>query len=89
MSKTPKFTIYNVPLAANRYARKATYSMVPIGITIHETDNNAPARNEIAYMQRNDNWTSFHYAVDEKEVVQGLPLDRAGWHAGKKHCPLA
>lgn len=80
-NKQPKFTIYNVPLPANKYARKATYGMSPIGITIHETDNNAPARNEIAYMQRNDNWTSFHYAVDEKEVIQGLPLDRNGWHA--------
>ena len=81
-NKQPKFTIYNVPLPANKYARKATYGMSPIGITIHETDNNASARNEVAYMQRNDNWTSFHYAVDEKEVIQGLPLNRNSWTEG-------
>ena len=82
MSKTPKFTIYNVPLNPSRYARKATHPMVPIGITIHETDNNATARQEVAYMQRNDNWTSFHYAVDENEVIQGAPLNRNTWCEG-------
>ncbi len=56
--------------------------MVPEYITIHNTDNDASANNEIAYMQRNDSSTSFHIAVDDFEAVQGLPLDRNGWHAG-------
>ena len=33
-------------------------------------------------MIRNDNEVSFHFAVDDKEVVQGIPLDRNAWHAG-------
>ena len=33
-------------------------------------------------MISNNYQTSFHFAVDDKEVVQGLPLDRNGWHAG-------
>ena len=60
---------------------KCPYNMTPIGITVHNTANDASARNEIAYMTNNDYETSFHYAVDDKEAVQGLPLDRNGWHA--------
>lgn len=76
------FKIINIPLSPSKYAIKAPAPMKPIGITIHETDNNASARNEVAYMQRNNNMVSFHFAVDEKEIIQGLPLDRHGWHAG-------
>ena len=32
-------------------------------------------------MTNNNYETSFHYAVDDKEIVQGLPLDRNGWHS--------
>lgn len=76
-----KIDIVKIDLDKSKYSIKAPYEMKPIGITIHETDNNASARNEIAYMQRNNNKVSFHFAVDEKEIIQGLPLDRNGWHA--------
>lgn len=66
----------------DRWWIKATHPMVPIGIAIHNTANDASARNEIAYMIRNDNWTSFHYAIDDKEVVQGIEEFRNSWHAG-------
>lgn len=75
-------TIKNAPLPAHQYNTKAPYAMKPVGVTIHETDNEASAVNEIAYMQRNTNRVSFHYAVDNKDIIQGLPLDRNGWHAG-------
>ena len=81
MSK-PNFTILNVELPKDKYNLKAPYAMQPVGVTIHETDNNAPARNEIAYMQRNNNQVSFHFAVDEKEIIQGVPLNRNTWNAG-------
>lgn len=51
-------------------------------ITVHNTYNDAPAENEIKYMINNNNEVSFHFAIDDKEVVQGLPLDRNGWHCG-------
>ncbi|MES1048544.1 N-acetylmuramoyl-L-alanine amidase [Bacillus thuringiensis] len=51
-------------------------------ITIHNTYNDASAENEIAYMIRNDNQVSFHIAVDDKEAVQGIPLERNAWHCG-------
>lgn len=56
--------------------------MTPVGICIHNTANDAPAKNEITYMVSNANQTSFHIAVDDVEAWQGLPLDRNGWHAG-------
>jgi len=66
----------------SKYSIKCPYSMEPIGICVHNTNNDAPAKNEIAYMIRNDLKASFHFAVDDVEVLQGLPLDRNGWHAG-------
>jgi N-acetylmuramoyl-L-alanine amidase CwlA len=56
--------------------------MTPEFIVIHNTYNDASANNEVSYMQRNSNSTSFHIAVDNFEAVQGLPLDRNAWHAG-------
>ena len=65
----------------SKYGIKCPYSMTPTRIVVHNTANDATARNEIAYMTNNNYETSFHYAVDDKEIVQGLPLDRNGWHS--------
>ena len=53
-------------------------------ITIHNTWNYGPAASEREYLNRRRDNTciSFHFAVDEKEAVQILPLDVCGWHAG-------
>ncbi len=67
----------------SKYNIKCPYHMNATRIVVHNTDNDASANNEIAYMIRNNYETSFHFAVDDKEVVQGLPLDRNGWHASK------
>lgn len=56
--------------------------MSPVGICVHNTANDAAAKNEISYMIGNNLQTSFHIAVDDAEAWQGLPLDRNGWHAG-------
>lgn len=66
----------------NKYKIKCPYRMTPEFIVVHNTANDASAANEITYMRRNNNETSFHFAVDDKEIIQGLPLDRNGWHAG-------
>ena len=69
-------------VSADKYNIKCPYEMKAEGITVHNTANNAPAENEIAYMIRNNNQVSYHYAIDDVEIVQGLPEDRNGWHAG-------
>jgi N-acetylmuramoyl-L-alanine amidase CwlA len=66
----------------SKYSIKCPYTMKPTRIVVHNTANNASARNEIAYMKRNNNEVSFHYAVDDKEVVQGIPENRNSWNAG-------
>lgn len=66
----------------SKYDLKCPYEMTAKFIVVHNTANDATARNEIAYMVRNSSSTSYHYAIDDKEIVQGLPENRNGWHAG-------
>lgn len=66
----------------SKYNIKCPYSMTPEFIVVHNTANDASANNEISYMKTNNKKVSFHFAVDDKEVVQGIPLDRNAWHAG-------
>ena len=56
--------------------------MTPTRIVVHNTANDASAENEVAYMTRNNKQVSFHYAVDDKHVVQGIPENRNAWHCG-------
>lgn len=67
---------------SSKYSIKCPYSMTPKWITVHNTANDASANNEVSYMRNNNYEVSFHYGVDDIEAVQGLPLDRNGWHAG-------
>lgn len=69
-------------VSLDKYGVKCPYSMIPQGICVHNTANDAPAENEIKYMVTNDNQVSFHVAVDDVSVVQGIPFDRNAWHAG-------
>ena len=39
----------------SRYSIKCPYAMTPTRVVVHNTANDAPAANEIAYMIRNDN----------------------------------
>ena len=71
-------------VASNKYSIKCPYEMKPEYVTLHDTANQASAENEIAYMIRNDLEVSFHIAVDEKEAIQGLPLNRNSWSCGDK-----
>ena len=69
-------------VSQDKYDIKCPYSMTPSRIVVHNTANDASARNEIAYMISNNQEVSFHYAVDDKEVVQGIPENRNAWHSG-------
>lgn len=69
-------------VSTGKYNIKCPYSMTPSRIVVHNTANDASARNEVSYMISNDQEVSFHYAVDDKEVVQGIPENRNAWHCG-------
>ncbi len=66
----------------SKYALKCPFDMKATRIVVHETANDASAENEISYMRRNDKESSFHFAVDDEHIVQGVPIDRNAWHAG-------
>lgn len=68
----------------SQYATKCPYTMVPKGICIHNTANNASAIQERNNVARTSNTaeTSFHIAIDDKEAIQLIPFNRNAWHAG-------
>lgn len=74
--------IRKVDCPDDKLAIKCPYPMKPTRIVIHNTANDASAESEIAYMHSNNRKVSFHFAVDDKEAVQGIELNRNAWHAG-------
>ena len=69
-------------VSKDKYSIKCPNTMTAEFIVVHNTANDAPAENEIKYMISNNNQVSYHYAVDDKEVIQGLPTDRNAWACG-------
>lgn len=76
------YTIVSMPISSSKYGKKCPYSMKPQYITVHNTANDASARNEVSYMRNNSSSTSYHVAVDDKEVVIAAPFNRNCFHAG-------
>lgn len=66
----------------SKYNIKCPYTMTPTRYVVHNTYNDATANNEIKYMITNNNEVSFHYAVDDVEIVQGIPENRNAWASG-------
>ena len=69
-------------VSSSKYDIKCPYERTPQFYVIHNTYNDAAASNEVAYMIRNDNKVSFHYAVDDVEAIQGLPENRSAFASG-------
>lgn len=67
---------------SSKYDTKCPYPMTGTRVVTHNTANDASAGSEVSYMVNNGNECSFHYAADDKEVVQGIPENRNAWHAG-------
>lgn len=65
----------------SKYSIKCPYEMIPEFIIIHNTANDASAMNEISYMIGNNNKVSFHCAIDDYQIVQGVPFNRNTWNA--------
>ena len=76
------YTIIANYISKLKYAKKCPYSMKPIGITVHNTANDATAVNEVKYMIGNNLTVSYHVAIDDKNVVLAIPFNRSAWHAG-------
>ena len=74
--------IVRMMVPASKYDIKCPYEMTPKGVTVHNTANKASAKAEISYMIGNNNKVSYHAAIDDKEIVQGIDFNRNAWHAG-------
>lgn len=64
--------------------------ITPTYITVHETantDKGANAEVHARYVKGADarnRSVSWHFTVDDKEIIQHLPTNEKGWHAGTK-----
>ena len=65
----------------SKYSIKCPYEMTPEFIIIHNTANDASAMSEVSYMIGNNNKISFHCAIDDEKIVQGIPFNRNTWNA--------
>ena len=66
----------------SKYSIKCPYEMTPEFIIIHNTANDASAMSEMSYMIGNNNKVSYHCAIDNYRVVQGVEFNRSTWNAG-------
>lgn len=69
-------------VSSNKYSIKCPYEMNPIGVCVHNTYNDATAKNEASYMKNNNNQVSYHVVVDDVEAIQVVPFNRNAWAAG-------
>lgn len=76
------YTIIENFVSKLKYLLKCPHAMTPIGVTVHNTANDAPAINEVKYMIGNASSTSFHVAIDDVNVVIAIPFNRNAHHAG-------
>lgn len=65
-----------------KYSIKCPYEMTPEFVIIHNTANDASAMSEMSYMIGNNNKVSYHCAIDNYRIVQGVPFNRSTWNAG-------
>lgn len=75
-------SVKQILLSESKYDLKSPYPMQAEYITIHNTAMDAPAINEVKFMIGNTSSTSFHFAIDDQMVVQGVPVNRNAYHAG-------
>ena len=71
-------------VAKDKYIYKCPYVMTPEFIVVHNagTNGNPSAETLNTSMIGNDEQKSWHLSGDENGAVQGLPLNRNGWHSG-------
>lgn len=61
------------------------YNMIPLYKTIHNTGNSSSGANAEMHTRYVDNtiqYISWHFTVDDKQIIQELPINESAWHAG-------
>lgn len=65
-------------------ASRPGYHLHPKFITVHNTGTRATAKQGSSFYKRAmaNKYASVHFFVDNKDIIQMLPLDEVSWHAG-------
>ncbi|GKX29630.1 hypothetical protein SH1V18_21100 [Vallitalea longa] len=62
-------------------------AITPSSITVHNTGNvrkGADATMHASYIKSTNDKVSWHYTVDDTNIIQHLPINEMGWHAGSR-----
>lgn len=68
----------------NKYARPGI-TLAPKYITIHNTGNRKRGADAVMHTEYVDNvadYVSWHFTVDDKQIIQEMPINEVAWHAG-------
>lgn len=79
-----KINVQHIP-KNTPYNRRPGTAMKPEYLTIHSTANpKSTAQNERDWLTNpsNTNTASWHLVVDDKQVIEAIPLNEVAWHAG-------
>ncbi|MEC1778390.1 peptidoglycan recognition family protein [Schinkia azotoformans] len=66
------------------FNRRPNIKMIPNTITIHSTANlKSTAKNERGWLENpsNKRQASWHYVVDDKDIIEAIPPNYVAWHA--------
>lgn len=74
--------ITRVKCPESKYSIKCPDITNKDGITIHNTANDASAMSEVSYMIGRPDKVSFHVAVDNERIVEGLDFNRSCYASG-------
>jgi N-acetylmuramoyl-L-alanine amidase CwlA len=77
-----KMELTKVKCPESKYSIKCPYEMTAEIYIVHNTANDASAMSEVSYMLGNSNTVSFHYAIDDYRIVQGIDENRNTWNCG-------
>lgn len=90
-------TVNIVLLPKSQTNQRPGIKMYPVYGTTHETGNlkaGANARMHLRFLQAgspdqygNPTQTSYHFVIDDHEIIQMIPLDEVAWHAGDSNGP--
>lgn len=77
-------TINQQFIPVSRTKQRPGIAMTPQYITIHSTGNpKSTAKNEADFVCHNSTrQASYHYVCDDTNIIQVLPVNEIGWHAG-------
>lgn len=78
------YVVDHIPFSTD-YNRRPNIKMVPNSITVHSTGNpSSNAKGERKWLENptNKRTASWHYVVDEKDIIEAIPPDYVAWHTG-------